>query len=448
MAKVPEPVLPPLKITPKGKWTPEQFQALKYEAGFNESIFMLADMIDRRTAKALLDYTRDAVAIRYEIDGIWHPLPPRDRVSGDAILVALKKLSELNPLDRRSRQESEFKMTLHGKKYRLRTTSQGTPTGERVLLEIMDDSVKLDSLNDIGMRDGLQKILKEWLARPKGLIVFSAPANAGLRTSWRAGLQAADRFIRDFVMVRDASAPKEDEIINVDAKVFDPAKGETATKLLADLLLKQPDAVVVPDVKDAETFALLIGQCQDEDKLVVTRIRANTAVEAALRLRQLAGKEGVEKYADSLIGFVNQRLIRKLCEQCKQPFQPPPQLLQRLGIPPGRVEVLFQEKQPLSQAELDALKAQKQEPPPPCYHCGAIGYRGRTGVFELVEATPEFKKALKERPQAEVLMQIAKKDGAKSGARGIQEEAILAVAKGDTSIQELQRVLRGGQPQA
>jgi type II secretory ATPase GspE/PulE/Tfp pilus assembly ATPase PilB-like protein len=448
MAKVPEPVLPPLKITPKGKWTPEQFQALKYEAGFNESVFMLADMIERRTAKALLDYTRDAVAIRYEIDGIWHPLPPRDRMSGDAILVSLKKLSELNPLDRRSRQESEFKMTLHGIKYRLRTTAQGTPTGERVLLEILDDSVKLDSLNDIGMREGLQKILKGWLAQPKGLIVFSAPTNSGLRTTWRAGLQAADRFIRDFVMIRDASAPKEDEIINVDAKVFDPAKGETAQKLLTELLLKQPDAIVLPDVKDPETLAMLVGQCQDEDKLVVTRIRANTAVEAALRLRQLAGKENAAKYADALIGVVNQRLIRKLCEQCKQPFQPPPQLLQRLGIPPGRVEVLFQEKQPLSQAELEALKAQKQEPPPPCYYCGAIGYRGRTGVFELVEATPDFKRALMERPQAEVLTQVAKKDSAKTGARGIQEEAILAVAKGDTSIQEVQRVLRGGQQQA
>ena len=131
----------------------------------------------------------------------------------------------------------------------------------------IDDSKKLESLADIGMRDGLQKILKSWLAREKGLIVFSAPTGAGLRTTWRAGLQAADRLIRDFVMVRDEAAPKEDEIINVDAKTYDATKGETATKLIADLLLKQPDVMVVPDVKDADTFAMMVGMIRFDRKI-------------------------------------------------------------------------------------------------------------------------------------------------------------------------------------
>jgi len=132
---------------------------------------------------------------------------------------------------------------------------------------------------------------------------------------------------------------------------------------------------------------------------------------------------------------VNQRLIRKLCD-CKQPFQPPPQLLQKLGIPPGRVQQLFREWQPPPPPPPD--QKGKVEEPQICRKCGGIGYYGRTAIFELLEVTDTLRDALVRNPQIDTLRQIARQ----SGTRSIQEEGVLLVVKGTVSITELQRVLK------
>ena len=149
-------------------------------------------------------------------------------------------------------------------------------------------------------------------------------------------------------------------------------------------------------------------------------------------MRVLLLKAPAEPFAKAVTGVVNVRLVRRLCDKCKQPYEPPPQLLQRLGIPPGRVQALYREWQPPTGD--DVKKADLE----PCQACNGIGYRGRIGIFEFLQVTDEVRKALVDSPNLDSLRQAARQ----GGARNLQEEGILLVAQGATSLNELQRVLK------
>jgi type II secretory ATPase GspE/PulE/Tfp pilus assembly ATPase PilB-like protein len=178
--------------------------------------------------------------------------------------------------------------------------------------------------------------------------------------------------------------------------------------------------------------------------LIIAGVRAKDAVEALLRVLLL--KASAPEFAEAVRAVLCVRLIRKLNDTCKQPYPPPPQLLQKLGIPPGRVQALYREWQPPPpDPEEERRRRRKALPPGTCPlcelegpQCHGIFYRGRTGIFELLEVNDDIRKALVKKPQLEVLRSIARK----SGHRGLQEEGILLVARGVTSLNELQRVMK------
>jgi type II secretory ATPase GspE/PulE/Tfp pilus assembly ATPase PilB-like protein len=145
----------------------------------------------------------------------------------------------------------------------------------------------------------------------------------------------------------------------------------------------------------------------------------------------------LKKFASAIRCVVNQRLVRRLCENCKQPFQPAPQLLQKLGIPPGRVEAFYAKYQPPPPEQLVDEKG-NPIPPPVCEVCGNLGFVERIGIFELLEINDSIRETLLASPDLESLMAAAKA----SGFLSLREEGIAVVAKGITSIDELQRVLQ------
>jgi type II secretory ATPase GspE/PulE/Tfp pilus assembly ATPase PilB-like protein len=197
------------------------------------------------------------------------------------------------------------------------------------------------------------------------------------------------------------------------------------------VLLREPDALVVPDLYNATTMDGVTEYVLGQQRMAVVAIRARDAVEALLRI--LALKTAPERFARSVTAVLGQRLVRKLCETCRQAYEPPKQLLEKLGIPAGAVEVLYREYQPPPPGS----KRQKGEPEI-CPDCRGIGYRGRTGVFELVKVSDEMRAALLRQPQVDVLRQLSRK----AGNRTLQEEGVLLVAQGVTSLNELQRVLK------
>ncbi|MEQ8787532.1 MAG: ATPase, T2SS/T4P/T4SS family [Pirellulaceae bacterium] len=443
MAKQPEQAAPPPPPPIVFKASGQNDQAAqanlitaRQSPGFYFACVMTADAIMKRANQILLDYTRDKVGVRYQIDGMWHNMPVRDRQSGDAMLAVFKKLADLNPAERRGRQSGKFKAEYYKARLECSITSQGVPTGERAVIKMVDKKspIKLDTLEDLGMREKMRERFKEVInAHDPFFLIFSAMPGDGLTATFRAGLNSADRLLRDFVQLQSVEYDDE-EVINVDPTTYDPSQGVSPDKILAEVLRREPNVLVVPDLTNAETVNALCDVVAKNNMPVITRVNAKEAVEALLRVMAFRGDP--QKFANVATAVLNSRLIRRLCPSCKQPYQPPPQLLQRLGIPPGRVQVLYKQWEPPPPPPPQS----GQKPPEPqiCRDCGGMGYKGRIAIFELLIVTDEMRQALVKQPKLEVLRALAKK----AGHRNIQEEGVLLVAMGTTSLVELQRVLK------
>ena len=286
------------------------------------------------------------------------------------------------------------------------------------------------SLEDLGMREKMREQLKEQLSQTEALVVVSAMPGDGLSATWLGVLKASDRLLRDFVAIEDANK-REPEIENVEINKYDPTKGEDPLALMPKLILRQPDVYVVPEINKGDLLTSICTQCQDENKMAIVSTRAREAVDALIRL--LALKPEADKYVPVVKAVLNQRLIRKLCDQCKEAVPLTPELAQRLRIPAGRVQFLYREKQP---PPPDAPK--KKGEPEICPKCRGLGYFGRTAIYELLIVNDAMRQALQTQPKVEVLRQLA----AKAHHPSLQEEGILLVAAGVTSLVELQRVLK------
>lgn len=437
-----EVVLPPMEFKPPVSDKQEQqgiLIACRALEQFPVTVMMMAHALSVRADQLMLDCTAQGVAVRCRVDGLWETMPPMDRPTGDGVVVILKRLCNLNAMDRRSRQSAKLQVSLKGD-WIFEYTSQGVPTGERIMMRIEPKKPVLKTLSDLGMREKMQEQFKSLLNGDDAIFVFSAPAGHGLPTQWRVGLESADRFIRDFHMIEDVALATP-ELINIGPHTFDKAAGETPLTVLKSLLLKQPDVLVIPDLFDDETAKLICEEVAEEHRFAITRIVANSAVEAVLGI--LAKNKANAKQLTKLIsGAVNQRLVRRLCEKCRQPFQPSPQLLQKLGIPAGRVTTLYQPFIPPPPEQRVDAKGNPIEIEI-CTQCGGRGYYGRMAIFELLTIDNEIRKAIMQSPTPDKVLAAARK----SGFLTIQEEGVLAVATGATSLQELQRVLAPPRPQ-
>ncbi len=414
----------------------------RQNAGFVPVKFMMADAFENRADKIMLDYTADAVALRYMVDGVWHAANPKvhekdplNRALGDQMLAVMKKLAGLNPAERRARQEGSFRTEYGGNKYDTTILSQGVPTGERVLVSFKLQTKHQPTLEELGMREKLREQLKTYIGPgAKGFVAFCAMPQDGLTSTWVAALRSTDRLMRDFISIEDKTK-REPDVENVDGVRYDTTKGESAESQMPAAILKQPEVICIPEVSTGEVITILSNWIENEDKLSLLSLRAKEAAEGLLRL--VAMKPPMEQFARQIKLVVNQRLIRKLCEECREAVEPTPELLQRLGIPPGRVQVLYREKQPLPPG-VEPPKPKKGDPPLICPNCRGIGYKGRTAIYEFLVVDDNIRKALLTQPKLDVIKQLSRK----AGNRNLQEEGILLVALGTTSLAELQRVLK------
>ena len=273
------------------------------------------------------------------------------------------------------------------------------------------------------MRPKLVEKLQELLKQQQGLLLFSALPGGGLSTTLAAALFAADRFTRHFVTFEEESHG-EIEIDNVDVNTFRNNNASSALETLIRLFRTEPDAVVVPNLNNHEIVEVLCEQVLKEGKLIIGTLRAKEAAEVLLRVLSL--KTPAEPFAKSIQAIVNQRLIRKLCNACKEVYNPPTDLVEKLGLPTSRVDTFYRE--PQNRTDEEEI----------CDKCGGTGYRGRTAIFEFLIVDSRMRKVLTEQPNLQQLRQIAQQ----GGNRTLQEEGIVLVARGITSLSELQRVLK------
>ncbi len=441
MAEQPQPPqlwqsVPPVEFSPKLS-DKTQAQALligaRQGAGFPVAAGQVSHAIHARATHMLLDFTANGCAVRYQIDGQWEQLPPLDRESGDAMLYALKQLTLLNPADRRSAQARSVKVKLVKAKYDLMLQSQGVPTGERVLVKLDSEEVPFARLSDLGMRDKMIESFKSIVDGEGNVVLITAPGGEGLTTTWNVAIQAADRLVRDFQSFEPAQSP-EPEIININPNLFGGESGVTLADAVRKAILKEPDVFLFPTAPEPEIMETVLKQVSGFEKQAILRMKAGGAIEGLARLLAQYPERKAE-LASTLGCVLGQRLVRRLCDNCKLGYEPPPQLLRQLGIPAGRVAMLYQ---PFIPPPIQQQVDEEGRPAPiiPCHICGGRGYYGRIAIFELLTPGDQLRSALLKTQDQSQLAQIAKSEG----HRGIQAEAVLTVARGLTSLDELKRV--------
>lgn len=401
--------------------------------GYEIAAGQLGHALKSRATHVLMDFSKTSCAVRYQVDGTWEQLPPLDREAGDAMLYAIKQLCLMNPADRRSKQNGQCGLKLVKEKYNLLVQSQGVPTGERVVAKIEPNEIPFERLADLGMRDKMIVSLKEKLNAEGNIVMISAPKGEGLTATWTTAMNSADRFVRDFQAFEDKDKP-EPEVININPNFYGGDTGLTQAQLVGKLILREPDVLIFPELPDEESFKLCLNQIEKNQKQIYTRMVAVSALQALTQFiaKYRSSAKEISKYIGVVLG---QKLVRRLCENCKVGFEPTPQMMKQLGIPQGRVAMLYQ---PFIPPPIEQQVDENGRPAPitPCHICEGRGYHGRIAIFEFLVPGDQLRAALLKTQDQTQLAQIAKAEG----HRGIQAEAVLTVARGLTSLDELKRV--------
>lgn len=427
---------PPIDLAARGAPSPREDNINLLTAKRSPAFIMvqklLVDALRRRAETVMLDYTAQAVAIRYQVDGFWINTAALDRPTGDMMLAVMKTIAALNMNERRALQKGVWGAEFKKKKYDCQITSQGVQTGERVLVKLVDPKAPSpQTITDLGFRESMVPQVKALCENPDGIILISSPPSHGFTTTYNALLRSADRFTRNFVEIQDkAKAEKAVENVPVTPESgYDSKAGESPASIMQRLMRTYPDVLCIREFPNGEAVDALVGQAEDKH-LVIAGARGKDCIDSLLRVMQLKGNG--PKFAAQIKGVLSQRLLRSLCDKCKKPYPPPPQLLMQMGIPPGKIAALYAPHEgPLPVED-------PKEEPKMCRGCGGIGFRGRAAFFELLIPDDNFRQVLAKTPRPDLLLAAARQCGMKT----LQEEGVVLVARGVTALPELLRVLK------
>ncbi|MEZ6094167.1 MAG: ATPase, T2SS/T4P/T4SS family [Pirellulaceae bacterium] len=424
--------LPDIELEAFGESREEKemlLEVVQDEPGFPSMCMMLVDVILRRADLALFDFSPVGTAIKYQIDGIWHPMPAMGTEDADAMLRVVKQIGGANPDEMRARQESRFQCLYGKSRFKFRIISQGMKNGERIALYIDFKRPPMETLHELGMRESLIGKVTQTLNASNKLVVCAAMPGEGYTSLWRAILAASDRFTRDAYVVEDV-VKQEPEVINVTQVTFDSRKGENSTSPMRALMLREPNTIAFADLPSNQVLNQICELSEKDEVQTFTRIHGKNAIDALARMIEL--KPDLGRLSRVLSGIIAMRVVRKLCTTCRLPFQPSPKLLHTLGIPPGRIRQLYR-----SNPYQDGQVAANGETLEPCRDCLGTGFLGRTGLFEFLEIDAPVAQAISQGASLAQLSQIVSMGKHVS----MRDEAVLMAAKGITSLEEIQRVL-------
>jgi general secretion pathway protein E len=388
--------------TAPGK-TGSALQAVKY---------LIYEAAQNRVTDIHLEPKGSSVAVRYRIDGILHNTEPLPRELGVSTISAIKVLSAMDISERRRPQDGSFSAELPGKSVDVRVATNPSVEGERMMMRILDRSRGLLSVDSIGMTKRMQQNLLKFAASPNGMMIVTGPTGHGKTTTLYALLNKIDAFQRNVVTIED---PVEYRLENISQTSINPKAGITFAGSLRSMLRQDPDVILVGEIRDQETADIAMRAAMT-GHLVFSTLHANDAVSVIFRLLDL----GIEPYliSSAITCILSQRLVRVLCNNCKAPYRPKREFLEKAGLPVDRVEVLYK--------------------PVGCERCQGTGFYGRTGIFEFLLFTDELRDIIRSNPSVTQLYRAARK----GGMRSIDENALLCAARGVTSVKELLRVTR------
>lgn len=372
---------------------------------------ILANAIRDRASDVHFEPFEAEFKIRYRVDGALFELTPPPLTLALPVTSRIKVLANLDIAERRVPQDGRIKIVIDGRSVDLRVSTLPTQFGESVVLRILDQSaVRLD-VKELGLPDAVLSGVNEIVRRPNGIFIVTGPTGSGKTTTLYSCIRAINTVETKILTAED---PVEYEIEGVMQVPVNPLIGFTFATALRSFLRQDPDVIMVGEIRDLETAQIAI-QASLTGHLVLSTLHTNDAIGAVARLTDM----GVEPFllANSLEGVLAQRLLRRVCPNCRTAAQPPSALLHQAGIDPA------------------AISGHACSRGQGCARCGQTGYRGRLGVFEWLPVTEPLREHVLAGAPAVRLRQTA----IDQGMRTLREEALRAWCDGHTSLDEVMR---------
>lgn len=353
------------------------------------------------------------LVVRYRIDGVLQAVESPPPHMSDAIISRIKLLSNLNIAERRLPQDGRAKMAVRGTPIDMRVSTMPALFGESVVLRILDQSSVALDLAGLGFTaDDIQRIEK-LVHRPSGIVLAVGPTGSGKTTTLYAALNLINTVDRKILTVED---PVEYQIQGIVQSQVKPGIGLDFANVLRSLLRQDPDIIMVGEIRDTETAEIAV-QAALTGHTVFSTLHTNSAIATVTRLVDM----GIEPFllGATLGGIVAQRLVRRLCPECREPTKVDRAALGATDIP---------ELPKSGQVKLWRAKG--------CAACHQTGYRGRTVICEILEISEELQHALSQFKNENDLAGIVRKDG----FRSLFNSGIAKVLSGETSLEEILRV--------
>jgi type IV pilus assembly protein PilB len=351
----------------------------------------------------------DEFKMRYRIDGILYEMVPPPRHIALAVASRIKVMANLDIAERRVPQDGRIELTVGGKPVDLRVSVLPTMFGESVVMRVLDRTqVELD-ITKIGLRDDEQKVMDELIHRPNGIVIVTGPTGSGKTTTLYSALSAINTPDVKIITTED---PVEYDIEGLIQVQINPDIDLTFARCLRHILRQDPDIILVGEIRDLETAQIAIHSSLT-GHLVFSTLHTNDAPTAITRLLDL----GLEPYmvTATLEAIVAQRLVRKICKNCRAEFEPTEDMLWELELTPEEVRgrTFFFGKG--------------------CDLCNNTGYKGRTGLFEIMHLDDHLRDLILHQASTNVIRDEAKK----GGMRALRDDGLLAIYDGVTTIEEV-----------
>ncbi|MGH8362266.1 MAG: type II secretion system ATPase GspE, partial [Gammaproteobacteria bacterium] len=372
---------------------------------------LLTEAVKENASDIHIEPFENRLVVRFRVDGVLRVVLESRRAVAPLVVSRVKVMAKLDIAEKRLPQDGRISLRIAGRPIDVRVSTIPSGHGERVVLRLLDKQAGRLELEHLGMPEDTRTLVDELIHVPHGIILVTGPTGSGKTTTLYAALARLNDRSRNIMTVED---PIEYYIDGIGQTQVNTRVDMTFARGLRAILRQDPDVVMVGEIRDLETAEIAV-QASLTGHLVLSTLHTNTAVGAITRLRDM----GVEPFllSSSLLGMLAQRLVRILCAECKQPYAAGERECKALDLPRSQPPTLYR---PLG-----------------CEHCNHTGYRGRTGIYEMVVVDEHMRSMIHDGNGEQELEHYAR-----TKTPSIRQDGRRRVLAGKTSIEEVLRVTR------
>lgn len=396
------------------EWDIESLRRAGEEAPIIKMVDKILKLAVREGASDIhIEPGEEQLMVRFRVDGILQKRFGFSMRLAPAVVSRVKILSELDISERQRPQDGRIQLKMAEKELEFRVSVLPVYYGEKVVMRILDRGSVRVHLENLGLSKQNLAVFESLVRQPNGIVLVTGPTGSGKSTTLYAALNAINSIEKNIITVED---PVEYQIPLINQVAVNPKRGLTFAGALRSILRQDPDIVMVGEIRDPETGAIA-AEAALTGHLVLSTLHTNDAPSSVTRLMEM----GVAPFllAPTILGILAQRLVRRICPQCKAPYEPKGAEVEEAGVSDLVGKVVFHRGKG-------------------CGYCGGSGYKGRTGVHEVLKVDEEIRELITERASTSQIRRAA----AAKGFKDLRFDGLKKVVAGATTLEEIVRVTK------